>query len=131
MGVQNPTSSWQELLARDRLENDINRQRHAASLTVPQFQWHPMRMRLSGYFLGFDRETGPWDPNLPNICSKGDISDTDLMQLCIFPLGSFPLARICRTPEQRGVGVGMRWNGIGRYFWLSSCRYKRSCLLGW
>jgi hypothetical protein len=33
MGVGNPTSSWQELLARDRLENDINSQRHAAGLT--------------------------------------------------------------------------------------------------
>jgi hypothetical protein len=30
---------------------------------------------------------------------QGDISDTDLMQLRIFPLGSFPLVRICRTPE--------------------------------
>jgi hypothetical protein len=61
-------------------------------------------MRLSGYFLGFEREMGAWDPNLPNICPKGDISDTDLMQLHIFPLGSFPPVRICRTPEQCGVG---------------------------
>jgi hypothetical protein len=38
MGVQNPTSPWQELLASDRLENDINRQRHVASLTDLQFQ---------------------------------------------------------------------------------------------
>jgi hypothetical protein len=37
MGVENPTSSWQELLARDRLENDINRQRHAASLMTCSF----------------------------------------------------------------------------------------------
>jgi hypothetical protein len=29
-------------------------------------------MRLSGYFLGFEREMGAWDPNLPNICPKGD-----------------------------------------------------------
>jgi hypothetical protein len=70
LGVQNPTSPWQELLARDRLENDINRQRHAAGLTDLQFQWHPRHMRLSGYFLGFDREMGAWDPNIPNACSK-------------------------------------------------------------
>jgi hypothetical protein len=38
MGVQNPTSPRQELLAPDRLENDINRQGHAASLIDLQFQ---------------------------------------------------------------------------------------------
>jgi hypothetical protein len=38
MGVGNPTTSWQELLARDRLENEVNGQRHAASLTDLQFQ---------------------------------------------------------------------------------------------
>jgi hypothetical protein len=38
MGVQNPTSSWQELLTRDRLNDDINGQRHAAGLTDLQFQ---------------------------------------------------------------------------------------------
>ena len=38
LGVQNPTSPWQELLARDRLENYINSQRHVASLTDLQFQ---------------------------------------------------------------------------------------------
>jgi hypothetical protein len=37
MGGQNPTSPWQELLARDRSENDINRQRHAASLMSCSF----------------------------------------------------------------------------------------------
>jgi hypothetical protein len=38
MGIQNPTSTWQELLARDRLENDVNGQRRAASLTDLQLQ---------------------------------------------------------------------------------------------
>jgi hypothetical protein len=81
MGGQNPTSPWQELLARDRSENDINRQRHAASLMTCSFSdiLCILHMRLSGYFLGFDRETGAWDPNLPNICSEGDISDADLI----------------------------------------------------
>jgi hypothetical protein len=37
MVVQNPTSPWQELLARDRLENDINRQTRA-QLDDLQFQ---------------------------------------------------------------------------------------------
>jgi hypothetical protein len=76
-------------------------------------------MRLSGYFLGFDREMGAWDPNIPNTCSKGDISDSDLMQLRIFPLGSFPLVSICRTPEQHGVGDGTVMDGIFWFFrWL-------------
>lgn len=38
MGGQNPTSPWHELLMRDRLENYINRQRHAAGLTYLHFQ---------------------------------------------------------------------------------------------
>ncbi len=38
MGVQNPTIPGQELLAGDRLENNINSQRLAAGLTDLQFQ---------------------------------------------------------------------------------------------
>jgi hypothetical protein len=34
------------------------------------------------------------------------------MQLRIFPLGSFPLFRIHRTPEQCGVGDGTVSDGI-------------------
>ena len=37
MGVRRLTSPWQELLACNRLENDINRQRHAASLVTCRF----------------------------------------------------------------------------------------------
>jgi hypothetical protein len=36
-----------------------------------------------------DREMGAWDPKLPNICPKGDISDSDLMQLRTFRLVGF------------------------------------------
>ena len=59
----------------------------------------------------FDREMGAWDPNLPNICSKGDISDADLIASYI-PLGSFPLVRTRRAPEQCGVGDGTVSDGI-------------------
>jgi hypothetical protein len=36
------------------------------------------------------------------------------MQLRIFPVGSFPLVGICRTPEQHGVGDGTVMDGNGR-----------------
>jgi hypothetical protein len=53
------------------------------------------------------------------------------MQLRIFPLGSFPLFRIHRTPEQCGVGDGTVSDGIfGSLVGSAVPRYKRPCLLG-
>jgi hypothetical protein len=50
---------------------------------------------------------------------------TDLMQLRIFPLGSFPLV-ICRTPEQRRVGDGTVSDGVfGSLVGSAVPRYKR------
>jgi hypothetical protein len=53
------------------------------------------------------------------------------MQLRIFPLGSFPLVRIRRTPEQCGVGSdGTVSDGIFGFLVGSAVpRYNRPCLL--